>query len=209
MAFTNKLVNPTPFDVKIGWEPGRPIRVKADGFKELSHEQMPDFRVDAPGYAEFRGQLDFHGVFLLDADLGYDEQALAALKRSFQLKSEEYKNRMQNMRSLRAAAGMKPDQETMDELERTSGLVGVRKQVDELKERISYLEGVVSTQAPSEKKKLDLSITCLATTPPREFASPSALKMFLASNPDLAAKHNTLVEAMLEGQEEVANVTAE
>ncbi len=49
MAVVARLVNPTPFDVKIPYERGVYINIPADGDVELSMGQLDDFRSGKPG----------------------------------------------------------------------------------------------------------------------------------------------------------------
>lgn len=196
MGITSRLCNPTSWTIKFPWEPGRPIIVDPDGFKELTHEQLLDFRPGQPGSEEIRKQTDFLGLFLLDSDRSYDVQALAACKRSAEIKEEEYKTRMQNLRNMRTAAGMRPDDDTMTELERMSGLNKIRAEAEALRNRAKIFAEAVLSEESRSKEAIDYTRVCLATNPPREFASPTALTIFLSENPDVAERHAALVSAM-------------
>lgn len=198
MGITSRLCNPTPFPVKFQWEPGRPIIIDPDGFAELTHEQLLDFRPGQPGSEEVRKQTDFLGIFLFDSDRSYDVQALEACRLASKVKNEEYKLRMQNLRNMRTAAGMRPDEDTMTELERQSGLYRLREESAALKARVEIFGEAVANEETRSKEAIDFTRTCLATNPPREFASPTALKVFLSENPDVAERHFALVTAMQE-----------
>lgn len=199
MGITSRLCNPTPWQVSFDWEPGRPITIPPDGFAELTHEQLLDFRPGQPGSEEVRKQTDFLGIFLFDSDRSYDQQALTAVQKSAKVKKDEHRTRMQNLRNMRTAAGMRPDEETMTELEALSGLSGIREQAEALEKRAKVYAKAVANEEVRKKEEIDFTRFCLATNPPQEFASPTALDIFLKENPDVAKRHNALVKAMQQG----------
>jgi hypothetical protein len=86
----------------------------------------------------------------------------------------------------------------MDELERQSGLYRLREESEALKARVKLFQEAVDNEDTRKKETIDFTRTCLATNPPREFASPTALKVFLSENPEVAERHNSLVAAMQE-----------
>lgn len=200
MGITSRLCNPTPDPVGIEWEPGVTITIPSDGYVDLTHDQLKDFSPGNPGSASIKNTyLDFNGIFLLDPDLSYDKQAYDSISLAVKIQEEEYRTRIQNLRNSRTAAGMKPDDEAMSELEKMSGLNLLRVRVEKLKKRYKILEKTMGKDsATKQAKKIDFSRTCLATNPPREFASPTALSMFLEEHPEIKQKHETLIKAMKE-----------
>jgi len=89
MAFAAKLMNPTPWDVKLNYEKGVVIVVPAFGAVDLSMGQFEDYRPNTPGAEAVYEVLDTVGVFLFDTDRPYENQALETLQRnSKKLKAE-------------------------------------------------------------------------------------------------------------------------
>ena len=66
---------------------------------------------------------------------------------------------------------------------------------DKLKVRIKMLQGIVDADANkgSVRQNLDPERTCFVINPPRQFPSKTSLAMFLAENPEIAKKHEALV----------------
>ena len=66
---------------------------------------------------------------------------------------------------------------------------------DRLKVRIKMLQGIVNADAHkgAVRQNLDPERTCFVINPPRQFPSKTSLAMFLAENPEIAAKHEALV----------------
>lgn len=200
MNLSSKLCNPTPWQVRFEWEPGRPIIIEPDGYATLDHDQLLDFRPGNPGSQEIKQKTDFLGIFLLDMDRSYDVQALEVLRTCYDLKKNEHRQRMQNLRDMRTASGMKPDEATMESLERQSGLIKFREECAVLEKRIKFFEDAVSNQEVKKREEIDFKTTCLATNPPRQFPSETSLKAFLQENLEIAEKHYALVEAMTQTQ---------
>ena len=196
MGITSRLCNPTPWEVTLPWEPGRELVIPPDGFVELTHEQLLDFRPAQPGSDEVKKQTEFFGIFLFDSDISYDQQALDAVTRCADILEKEHQSRMLNVRNMRVAGGMTPDEDTMNDLERQMGLDGFRKKAVSLRERAKVYASAVEDADVRKKETIDFTRTCLATNPPQEFASPTALTIFLSENPEIAEKHNALVSAM-------------
>jgi hypothetical protein len=96
-------------------------------------------------------------------------------------------------------AGLDPNPEApaFQEKLRRMGLLNLLKQIDELKVREGlYVEevGDIGDDLLPTGPKLDPERTCFATDPPREFPSKTALKIFLAENPEIAKVHASLQE---------------
>jgi hypothetical protein len=195
MAVVANLVNPTPFDVKIEYQAGQLIRVAADGETPLTMGQLDDFRPGKPGSEETRKILEMEGVFLQDSDLSYDYQALTALKACVAERSRRIKDFTERTRNSRIAGGATVDDETMNDLLEGSGYNDMQRRVDKLVARIKILEEIVNADENkgSIRETLDPERTCFVTVPPRQFPSKTALKMFLAENPEIAAEHFKLV----------------
>ncbi|KKL73440.1 hypothetical protein LCGC14_2074850 [marine sediment metagenome] len=206
MALVAKMVNPTPFDVKIPYQKGIYIKVPADGDTELSMSQLDDFRPGKPGSEGPKKLLDFEGVFLEDSDLSYDFQALQALNIAVQERETRIKDFIERTKNARIAGGATVDDATMDDLLTASGYSNMQSVVDKLKARIGVLSQVVNEDAHkgAVKQTLDPKRTCFVINPPRQFPSETALRMFLLENPEIAAAHNKFVEAAAgdEGTEE-------
>ena len=197
MALVAKMVNPTPFDVKIPYQKGVYIKVPADGDVELSMSQLDDFRPGKPGSEGPKKLLDFEGVFLEDSDLSYDFQALQALNIAVHERETRIKDFIERTKNARIAGGATVDEATMNDLLTASGYGNMQKVVDKLKARVGVLSSVVDADAHkgAVKQTLDPQRTCFVINPPRQFPSKTALTMFLLENPEIAVAHNKFVEA--------------
>ena len=189
-SFTTRLCNPTPFKVCLPWQAGIPIRIEPFGAADLTMQQMDDFRPGKPGSATVKSVLDTFGLFLLDVDRPYDNQALEALGRSHKMKKAQYDAAYQNLISTRAAAGVAPNEEALEEILRQMGLVRLREEVLILFAATKRFEGVVEKQANvAVHKQLDPKRTVFVTDPPREFPSVAAMEFFLSQDDEIAARH--------------------
>jgi hypothetical protein len=135
------------------------------------------------------------GVYLQDSDLSYDFQALKALKACVTERSRRIKDFTERTRNSRIAGGATVDDDTMRDLLEGSGYADMQRGVDKLKIRVKILEDIVNEDANkgSIRETLDPERTCFVTVPPRQFPSKTALKMFLAENPEIAEAHRKLL----------------
>ena len=194
MAVVAKMVNPTPFDVKIPYTRGIFLKIPADGSLELSMEQLDDFRGGKPGSEETRKILNFEGVFLEDTDLSYDFQALTTLRLAAREREERIKTFIDRTRNSRIAGGATVDDATMEDLIQSAGYGRMQDDVDKLNARIKTLSSVVNEDEAkgAVRQTLDPKRTCFVINPPRQFPSETALTMFLNEHPDVKAEHDAL-----------------
>jgi hypothetical protein len=189
-SYTTKLCNSTPFAVKLNYSAAIRIRIEPFGSKELTMEQMDDLRPGKPGSAAVKSVLDTFGVFLLDVDRPYDSQALDALRLSHRARKAQYDAAHQNLISSRAASGIAPNEEALEETLKQMGLTNVRDEVAILASAIKKFEKVVAkASASSARAQFDPKRTVFVTDPPREFPSVAAMEFFLESSPEIAARH--------------------
>ncbi len=195
MAVVARLVNPTPFDVKIPYERGVFLNIPADGDIELSMQQLDDFRPGKPGSEEPRKILEFEGVFLQDSDLSYDSQALKAIGLAIRDRKERIKTFIERTRNSRIAGGATVDDATMEDLVNNAGYGRMQDDVDLLERRVKKLQIVVSADKTrgAVRQNLDPKRTVFVTNPPRQFASVTAMEMFLDDHPDIKEAHEKLV----------------
>jgi hypothetical protein len=197
---TNKLVNATHKDVSFPYDKGVILTIPADGQLDLTMDQMDDFRNDKPGSEEVRNQLEYHGLFLLDGDRSYEEQAFTAIRHSISHKKNQYDAFVQRLRDSRIATGSPVTEEAMEEAVDRAGYITIQRDIDKLQKRIKVLEKVLEEKGPKGKVKetLDPRRTCFVTDPPREFPSETALELFLLDQePDFVERHKTLQTGML------------
>ena len=194
MAVVAKMVNPTPFEVKIPYSRGIYIVIPSDGDTELTMEQLDDFRGGKPGSEETRKILQFEGVFLQDTDLSYDYQALATLRSAVREREERIKTFIDRTRNSRIAGGATVDDATMEDLIQSAGYGRMQDDVTKLKARITTLSSVVNEDESkgAVRQTLDPKRTCFVINPPRQFPSETALTMFLNEHPDIKAEHDAL-----------------
>jgi hypothetical protein len=203
MAVVAKMVNPTPFDVKIGYEKGVYIKVPADGETDLSMQQLDDFRPGKPGSEAPKKILDFEGVFLQDTDLSYDFQALTALKGAVRERQDRVKQFEERTRGSRVAGGAAIDDASMEELMVSSGHRKMANDTEKLISRIKVLEGIVNADEAkgSVRQTLDPERTCFVINPPRQFPSKTALALYLSEHPETKARHDAFVTGAVTEEE--------
>lgn len=202
MGLTDKLCNPTPFEVVIKWEPGIPIIVPPDGHARLNYQQLEDFRPGKPGSEEIRNMIEPDSIFLFDDDKTYDSQALASIERAIKLLSAEYTTRITHLRNSRSAQGMKLDDETLEALVQQIGLDRIRDKIEVLKGRKTLLDKAVSGKdAKIGRQAFDVKRTCFGLNPPREFESETHLAIFLNENPELGLAHKKFVDGLKNAKE--------
>jgi len=197
MAHAAKLVNPTPYDVEINYDRGVDLEIPAFGSVDLTLQQMDDFRPDKPGSETVEEITKFHGLFLLDTDRPYENQALEAIKESRKRKDRMATEITQGHRDRAARQGMNIPEETFHQVERQMGVHHLREEIAGLERLIVKYEKVVTGE--SEKKKrhqLDPARTVFAMNPPKEFDSAIAREFFLDENPDVAEKEALIREKM-------------
>jgi hypothetical protein len=189
---TDTLVNPTPFEVEIPYSAATSLIIPADGSIKLNMQQLDDFRGDKAGSEEPRKLLDQAGVFLLDGDLSYDVQALQAIKKAIQVKGRFVSDFISRFKDNRIKAGHNATDADVEVGIEMAGYDKIQAQIEALKKRAAILEAEVAGSSGKLRQTLDPERTCFVTEPPRQFASKTALKMFLEENPDIKAKHEAL-----------------
>lgn len=190
MAYAGKLCNPTPWDVRLDWgNRGQRIRIPAFGDKEITAEQQKDYTPGTPGEDAVYSELNYYGVFLLDIDRPYDNQALEALEKARQARKEKYDTAVRRMMDRRAQMGVSPDPEALEESVRQMGLADIRSQVKTLEAQIDKLRSLVGPEKRVARPKLDPARTVYVLDPPREFPSVAAMEFYLELNPEIAARH--------------------
>ena len=203
MAHAAKLVNPTPFDVEINYDRGVDLLIGAFGSIDLTLQQMDDFRPDKPGSETVEEILGFYGLFLLDTDRPYENQALQALKESHKRKTALCKEITQGHRDRAARQSLNIPEETFEQVEKQMGVHNMKAQVDALTKLIKKYEKVVTGDDKKKKRhQLDPARTVFALNPPKEFDSIIAREFFLDENPDVAVREAEIREKM-----EVADAT--
>jgi len=203
---SNRLFNPTPFDVDIAWDKGVHIKIKADGHYDLTTQQLQDFQPGQPGSEAVQMLMNDHGIFLRDTDRTYEAQALECLRACRRSRNSHYEEATNNLRRSRAAAGIVDNPEALEETFRQLGLagenngrLGLREQVQRIDARIKALEKEVATQKQTvASEKIDPDRTLIFTDPPRTFETKFALQMFLSEpeNKELKAKYSAWRKAL-------------
>lgn len=198
-SVTNKMVNPTPFDVKIRWHAGRTINVPADGCVYLESDQIDDFTDSKPGAEAIRSLLQHLGVFMQTDDRSYEVQALEALNASIESKTQQYRGFIQNAR--RELREMNLDNDSFQEYVRSHGYERLNEEIEQLKKRAKFLEGKVSEQKAKGRSlnvKWDLSRTIMVLDPPKEFPNKAQMEIFLHENPEVARAHEDYLKRAAE-----------
>ena len=190
MAFTARLCNPTPFAIKLPWDRGVNIYIEAFGSTELTMAQIDDFRPGKPGSADVAQVLNYFGLFLLDADRPYDNQALEALRKAYASKKSQHDAAVRNIIDRRAAAGVTPNDDALNETLEQMGYNELNRKITILKDAVKEFEKVVGKNPEqSLRRQLDPKRTVFVLDPPREFPSVAAMEFYLNQNPEVKANH--------------------
>ena len=196
---TNRLTNATPFHVDIPWDKGVSIKIDPDGHYDLSNIQLVDFQPGQPGSETIQNIMNDYGIFLRDTDRTFEAQALEALVACRRSKNTHYEDSTNRIRNTRAAAGIVDNPEALTETFRQLGLLNIKEQVERLDRRIAALRAEVATQKTSvSAEKMDPDRTLIFVDPPKVFATPFALKMFLGEpeNKDLKKQYDAWRKAL-------------
>lgn len=204
MAYSAKLMNPTPWDVELNYEKGVVLVVPAFGSVDLTMQQLDDYRPDKPGSEAVYEELDFHGLFLMDSDRPYDNQALEAIEKSLRKKRELYNSKLQTHRDRAARQGINVDEDTINNLMRQMGMFQLDEKIQSLRKLSEQYGNVVEDENARRRHKLDPERTVFAMSPPREFPSTTARKFFLEQNPEIAAKEAEFRAALEDAEAEEA-----
>jgi hypothetical protein len=197
MAYAAKLVNPTPFDVEINYDRGVDIQIPKFGSTDLTLQQMDDFRPDKPGSETVMEITGFHGLFLMDTDRPYENQALEALRDSHKRKTSRYNEITQSHRDRAARQALNIDEKTFKQVEEQMGLNILKDEIDALAKLIAKYEKVVSGDEHTKTRhQFDPARTVFALNPPQEFDSVIAREFFLDEHPDIARREAEIREKM-------------
>jgi hypothetical protein len=203
MALIAKLANPTPWDCKLPYEKGINILIPAFGSTDLTMQQLDDYRGGKPGSEAINVILDYDGLFVVDSDRPYDNQALDALRRCHRAKKAQVDAAVKDITTKRAAAGTPPDPDALEETLRMSGHAALRDKVVTLEEQIREYSKVVDPDAERNvRPQLDPTRTVFVMDPPTEFPSVAAMNFFLGreENRELKHKHDAYVQAASVGE---------
>ncbi len=197
MGFSNKLHNPTPFQVQFNYHKGINFTIPPFEHLDLNMEYVEDFVPGRPGSENVSNELDFYGVFLEDPNKSYEAQALVALRAAIKARESMVREVTDNIRKSFAALGTGGSPEAIDEQLEMSGMNRLSAEVEELRELARVYEKVVASQKPtSSVKSYDLTRTVIALDPPKQFPTAETMNFFLERNPDIKAKNDEMLNAM-------------
>lgn len=204
MSMQNKLMNPTPWEVKLNYEKGVVIKVPAFGDHELTMQQMDDYRDGKPGSENVQEVLNYHGLFLLNGDRPYNNQALAALKACLRQKKERFRGIEKSLQD--QATNLPGGGAPIEEKIVTFGYAGLRDQIEVLEKQIKFLSQSVTEEPGLQAQAFDPERTIYLMTPPKEFPSKEAMEFFLdlPENAELKMKHQEFIDAQKQGAENAA-----
>ena len=193
MAHAATLINPTPFDVEMNYDRGVDLQIPAFGSITLTLQQMDDFRPDKPGSEGVMEITGFHGLFLMDTDRPYENQAIEALKESLKRKKSLHQEITQGHRDRAARQSLNIPEETFKQVEKQMGVHKLKEQIDSLIKLIAKYEKVVTGNADTKKRhQLDPDRTIFALNPPKEFDSIIARQFFLEENKDVKKREDEI-----------------
>jgi hypothetical protein len=195
---SNRLCNPTPFDIEWPYDKGVKLSIKSNGYLDLDVMVMDDFRDGKPGSAAVQELMDHFGIFLRNPNISFEKQALKAIRASITTKTEAYKGFIANLRRNRANQGISENEEAFNETIENSGYGEIGRQIEKLKEREKFLEKIVKKNEDETEQRgfeFDPKTTLMFTNPPRQFDNEVALQMFLLDYPELKVQHEEWLEA--------------
>ena len=207
MAYAAKLMNPTPWDVKINYEKGIVITVPAFGQVDLTMGQFEDYRPNTPGAEAVYEILDTEGVFLFDTDRPYENQALDTLKRTLKKRMDLVNAKVKHYTDQAARQNLKFDDEGLKNIWRQLGVDTLREKCEAIERFIAKYEAVVKKETSQRRNVLDPERTVFSTNPPREFPSKIAREFFLSENPTIAEKEAELRAGMKRAEAEANEST--
>lgn len=193
MNVSNRLCNPTQFDVEWPYDKGVKLVIPADGWIDLPVEVMDDFRSDKPGYDAVKVQMNQYGIFLKDPTLPYEKQAIEAIDAAVRSLDGMYKDTHSNMRR-RAAAQGTYDEEAFNETLTQMGYADLKRKTEALRDRLDKYRSRVS-EDKAIFVEFDPKRTLIFLDPPKEFDSEIAMEIFLDENPELREQHDAWLAA--------------
>jgi hypothetical protein len=196
MAISAELCNPTPFDTKLNYDRGVKINIPAFGSVLVTHNQMQDYGDERqPGFEAIKEIVDYYGLFIRDTGVSYDVQAINAINASIAKKKYQYDQAKKNILDRNTAAGIRQEDENIEELLKIQGYVMLREQIDSLREMVKVYQ---ENNEEEFEAGLDPELTVFTLEPPRQFPSKTAKKAFLKSNPEVAEKELQFIGAQNE-----------
>lgn len=202
MAYAAKLMNPTPWDVKINYEKGIMINIPAFGQVDITMAQFEDYRPGTPGEEAVYEILDMEGVFLFNTDRPYENQALDTLKKTLKKREELLTSKVKSYTDLAARQGLKLEPDQVHNVNEQLGVNMLKEKCETIKRFISKYEAVVTKDTAKRRSVLDPERTVYATNPPREFPSKVAREFFLAEHPAIAEKEDEFRVGMKKAEAE-------
>lgn len=193
MNLSNRLCNPSPFDVEWPYDKGVKLKIPADGYIDLPVEIMDDFRPDKPGYEAVKLQMDQYGIFLKDPTIPYEKQAVEALEACVRSRKAQYDDAHNNL-SRRAAQQGNYDKKSFEETLRQLGFAALKEKTGVIDKRLDkFKRRAVKMEATPTK--YDPKRTLLFLDPPKEFDSEVAMEIFLEENPKIKEQHDSWLAA--------------
>ena len=193
MNISNRICNPSPFDVEWDYDKGVQLKIPADGHLDLTVEVMDDFREGKPGSPEVQGMMNHYGIFLRDPSQPFELQAIKALEASIKDKQGQYNDAHGNLRRNAAAQGTF-DEGAFAETLHQMGYTALKAEIERLKGRLTQYTSRVNTERIIHEQ-FDLERTLIFLDPPKEFDSKVQMEIFLSENPELKERHEKWLAA--------------
>lgn len=192
MNYTNKLCNPTPYDVVWNYDRGIVIRIPKFGEYTLQEIQMvDDFRPDKAGAENVQMNMHQRGVFLLNPNVSYDVQAYECITKNIETLTGQYNESVANVKK-QMSADMVNNKAEFESVLAQHGLVVLRDRLEELKRLAATYKKAVQEEKTLEEDQFDPERTVFVLpTGPRQFATKTAKNVFLGmpENAEIKAKH--------------------
>jgi hypothetical protein len=201
MAYAAKLMNPTPWDVKLPYEKGIVITIPAFGQVDITMQQFEDYRPNTAGAEAVYEILDTEGIFLFDTDRPYENQALETLRKSLKKREDILNAKVKSYTDLAARQGLRLEPDQINNVNEQLGVNKLKVKCDTIRSFITKYEAVVQKETAKRLHVLDPDRTVFVTNPPREFPSKVAREFFLEQNPDLAEKETEFRAGMKRAEE--------
>lgn len=205
MNITNRLVNPTPFDVEWPYHRGIVLKIPAYGHYDLETSDMiEDFRPDSAGSESVSLLMRDYGIFLRDPSVPYEVQAVKAIRDCMKSKSEMCREARAGMEADMARTG-NYDKSAVDKTFERLGFKRIEDQVALLERKLEFYERQIKGNSRILHKQFDPERTLLFLNPPREFETKIAMLSYLEDHPEDKVKYDKWIAANYSKEKEAAS----
>lgn len=182
-SYSNKLVNPTPFQVEWTYDRGVEIVIEPDSSVELNPDMTSQFRPDTPNTEAIRQEMGQHGIFLEDLHRSWDEQAMEAIEKCVQFKRGMLNAAKANLRKDASRNGAFSE-DSFNEMMQQLGYDVAEEKIAKLEDRLKRYKRSVQKPKRVKEAQLDPTRTLVFKDPPQVFPTALAMEIYLEEHPE-------------------------